>query len=330
MTESISAKELIEKVWAWRKKFLWISSVSAVLGLVIVFLLPKQYKSTAVVFPGRQFAVSKLVIEPNAGNQEDYMQIGDEDDCEKLIQILTSDELKLLVADKFDLWQRWKIRDEKFKLHYLRLKWDDQIKVKRTEFNSVKVEVHDYTANHSAELANGIVDYCDTVRKHMMRSVAEPVLKIVKAEYDSTLARMKVLEDSLNTLRLMGVLSYTDQVKEYSRVYAQALAKNDVAAMKRLSGKMDTLAKFGGIYEYVHNNLIEYGSKKYSYTKMKYDEALVNYNTYIPMKFVVAKAVPNEFKAKPKRMILLAVIILACNVFGLFVLLVKERFSSKK
>lgn len=329
MTESISAKELIEKVWTWRKIFLRITIAAAILGGVVVFLMPKQYKATAVVFPGRQFAVSKLVIEANAGNQEDYMEIGDEDDCEKLIQILTSDALKLRIADEFNLWKRWKIKDTTFSYHYLKLKWEDMVAIKRTEFNSVKIEVYDYTANGSAQIANGIVDFADTIRRKMMREVAEKVIKIVKDEYDSTLVKMQQMEDSLYALRSLGVLNYSVQVAVYSKEYAKSLAKNDVAAMKRLKGKLDTMAKFGGAYQYIEDNLERYASK-YPDIKMKYDEALVNYNNFIPMKFVVSKAVPNEWKAKPKRMILLGIIILASNVFGLFVLLIKERFPSSK
>jgi uncharacterized protein involved in exopolysaccharide biosynthesis len=47
----------------------------------------------------------------------------------------------------------------------------------------------------------------------------------------------------------------------------------------------------------------------------------------IPIKFVVEKAKPNEFKAKPKRLVLLAIAIIAANLMGLFFLLIKEKFG---
>ena len=73
MLDNISASELIKKIIEWRKKFLYITIAAAVISSVVVLLIPKQYKSTVVIFPARQFSVSKLVIEANAGNQEDYM-----------------------------------------------------------------------------------------------------------------------------------------------------------------------------------------------------------------------------------------------------------------
>lgn len=326
MIENISAKELILKIIQWRKKFMWITLVATLVTLVIVFLMPKQYKSTAVLFPARQFSVSKLVIEANAGNQEDYMMIGDADDCEKLMQILTCDELKIKVANAYNLWDRWKIKDTVFSYHYLKLKWEDQVAIKRTDYNSVKIEVYDYTADSAAFLANAISDYCDTIRFEMNRNISGQVLKIVKMEYDSTLSRMKILEDSLNKLRNLGVLHYKEQVKAYSKSYAKAIEKNDAGAMKRLEAKLDTLKKYGGAYQNIHDNLEKYGSK-YPDIKMKYDEAMVNYNTIIPSKFVVEKAKANEYKAKPRRLIFLIITVAAANLLGLFYLLFRERFS---
>lgn len=326
MIENISAKELMVKIYKWRKTFLWITLASALVTGILVYLMPKQYKSTAILFAARQFSVSKLVIEANAGNQEDYMQIGDADDVEKVMQILNSDALKIKVADAFNLWKRWKIKDTVFSYHYLRLKWDDMVSIKRTEYNSIKVDVYDYTADSAAFVANGIVQYCDSVKHDMNKQLTYSVLQVVKQEYDSTVARMKKLEDSIQVLRNLGVLHYKEQVKAYSKSYARALEKNDIGAIKRLEAKLDTLRKYGGAYQNMHDNLDKYSSK-YPDIKMKYDEALVNYNTMLPVKFVVEKAKPNEFKAKPRRAVYLAISVLACNLIGLFVLLFRERLA---
>jgi hypothetical protein len=328
MIENISATELIKRIIQWRKTFMWITLATIIVTGTVVFLMPKQYKSTAIVFPARQFSVSKLVIEANAGNQEDYMMMGDADDCEKLMQIFLSDGLKMRVADRYDLWKKWKLKDTTFRLHYLKIKWDDMVTIKRTEFNSIKVEVYDYTASDAANVANGITDFADTIRFHMNRQVAGQVVKIVKEEYDNTLLRMKELEDSLFKLRQLGVLHYKEQVKAYSRSYAKALEKNDVAAMKRLEPTIDTLKKYGSAYMNIKDNLDKYGAK-YPDIKMKYDEALVNYKSIIPLKFVVEKALPDEFKARPKRLMYLIITVLAANFFGLFYLLFRERFARK-
>jgi hypothetical protein len=325
MNEQVSARALLQKIIGYRKIFLIVNVATIVLTTIILLLMPKQYKSTAVLFAARQFSVSKLVIEANAGNQEDYMQIGDEDDCEKLIQLLQSDALKLKVANAFDLWTRWRIRDTVFSYHYLRLKWEDMVSIKRTEFNSVKVQVHDYTANGAAQIANGIVQYCDSVKADMSRELTGKVLRIVKAEYDSTLSRMKVLEDSMQSLRNLGVLHYKEQVRAYSRSYARALEKGDQQAARRLKGKLDTLTKFGGAYQIMKDNLERYGAK-YPDIKAKYDEALVNHTSILPVKFVVEYARPNEYKSRPRYVLTLGIVLLANNFITLLFLLIRDRF----
>jgi hypothetical protein len=203
------------------------------------------------------------------------------------------------------------------------------VTIKRTEFNSVKVEVYDYTANGAAQIANGITDYCDTVKHEMTKTITAGVLKIVKEEYDNTLLRMKELEDSLNVLRKLGVLHYKEQVKAYTKSYAKALEKNDAGAINRLEAKLDTLKKYGSAYQNIHDNLEKY-SFKYPDIKAKYDEALVNYNTSLPIKFVVEKAKPNEYKAKPNRLLILSITVIASNLLGFLFLLFREKFNKLK
>lgn len=328
MVDNISSTELIKKIFQWRKTFIIVSVATALITGVTVLLLPKQYKSTAVVFAARQFSVSKLVIEANAGNQEDYMQIGDEDDCEKLIQIINSDDMKLRVANALDLWTRWDLKDSVLGFHYLRLKWQDMVVIKRTEFNSIKVEAYDYTPEGAAQIANSITDYCDTVKKYMNREIAGQVLNIVKNEYDATVSRMKEFQDSLNTLMQLGVLSFSIQVKAYSKSYANAIEKNDQAAIKRLEGKLDTLKKYGMAYQTIRDNLDKY-SYKYPDIKQKYDEAVVNYNAIIPTKFVVEKAKPDKHREKPKRTIIVGLALVANNLLALLILLIKENLTKK-
>jgi hypothetical protein len=329
MTENISSVNLIAKIIKWRKVFIIVSLITVVLTGTVVFLLPKQYKSTVVVFPARQFSVSKLLTEQNFGNQEDYMELGDADDAEKLIQVLTSDILKIKVANAFNLWERWKIKDTTFAFHYLKLKWEDMVTIRRTELNSVKIEAFDYTAGGAAQIANGISDYCDTVRAEMSRGVAASALKICKDEYEHTLKMMGELEDSLQVLRNLGVLDYKTDVEAYTKSYAKAIEKGNKTAMAELEKKLDVLKKYGGAYMLVNENLKKYRFK-YPVAKSKYDDALVNYNSNLPFKFVVEKAKPNEYKARPMRLVILILTLIANNFLALIFLLFKEKFKNIK
>lgn len=326
MTENISAKTLIVKLIEWRKQLVLYTLIAVVIAVIVALLLPKQYKSTAVVFSARHFSTSKLLLEQNTGNQEDYMQLGDEDDAEKLIQVLNSDALKLKVAKSFDLYKRWKIKDTTFAYHYLKLKWEEMVTIRRTEFNSIKIEVYDYTANNSAQLANGISDYCDTVRNEMTKGVSKQALRIVKEALDNTMFMMAELEDSLQALRQIGILDYKTDVEAYTKSYAKAIEKGNKTAVIELEKKLDVLKKYGGSYLSINENLKKYRFK-YPVLKAKYDDELMNYKENLPFKFVVEKAKPNEYKAKPKRMTLVFIASLSSFVLIFISLLFIENFK---
>lgn len=326
---NINLTGLFKKVMEWKKPLLLFTSTATILAIVISFLIAPQYKSTGIIFPIRQFSVSKLLVEQNVGNQEDYMQIGDEDDAEKVIQVLTSESLKRLVADKFNLWERWKIKNDQYGDHNLTLKWDNMVKIKRTDFNSIKVEAYDYTANGSAEICNGIISYCDTVRKQMTQHLADEAFNIVKEEYDNTIMRMNELEDSLQALRNLGVLDYKTDVEAYTKSYAKALEKGNKQGASLLEEKLNNLKKYGGAYLHVSENLRKYRFK-FPVIKSKYDDAVVNKKKYLPFMFVLEKGKPNEFKARPFKSLIVLVSALSTFILTFIFLLFKENLSAIK
>ncbi len=326
---SPTSEDLLLLLLRHRKKLIIVFMVTAILTGALTFLFAPQYKSTTVVFAVRHFSVSKLLIEANQGTQEDYMQLGDEDDLEKVLQLLNSDDLKLLVANTNNLWERWKIENDKFALHNLRLKWDDMIRYKRTEFNSLKIESFDYTANGSAEIGNSIVSACDSLKFRMSRAMAKQALVIIEKEYNNTIIRMNELEDSLQSLRQLGILDYKSDVEAYTKSYAKAIEKGNSAGMKALESKLDNLKRYGGAYQLISENLRKYRFK-FPVIKAKYDEALVNVSTNIPATFVVEKAKPNEYRAKPQRTIITLVSACSALLLAVLYLLISERLTQLK
>jgi len=328
-SNNINLVNLIKKAVEWKKPLLLLSLSATFIAAIISFLIAPQYKSTATVFPTRQFSVSKLLIEQNIGNQEDYMMLGDEDDAEKVIQVLTTETLKTLVANKYNLWERWSVRKDKYAFHNLQLKWDNMVKIKRTDYNSIKIETYDYTANGAAEICNGIVKYADTVRYHMMLDMASKALAIVKDEYDNTIREMNVMEDSLQKLRALGILDYKEDVEAYTKSYAKALEKGNTAAIKLLEEKLNNLKKYGGSYLHVSENLRKYRFK-FPVIKAKYDEALVNRKKYIPFMQVAEWGVSDEFKARPIKTLIVLITFLSTFLLSFIILMFKENIVKFK
>jgi len=321
-----ASNSILANLYKWRKKLIIVTVSSAIISIIVSFLLPSQYKSTAVLYPSRAFSVSKLLIERSNSGQEDYMNIGDEDDAEKLLQLLNSNEIRLRVANKFNLWENWNIAKNSSQSNYfLNLKWHEMVSFKRTEFLSVEVIVFDYDAVRSAEIANSIVDYVDTIKFNMSKVVAKQALDIIEGEYLKTNVRIKELADSLQAIKELGVLDNGQEIYVYSRSLGKAIEKGNDKAQKVLQEKLDVLKKHGTAFDDVNAKLNNY-REKFAVIKNKYDEALVNYNHVLPAKFIVEKAFVTNKSARPVKSLIVIISIVSTFIFTFLILLIAERF----
>jgi len=309
------------------KKVFIITGIAAiVVGLITAFMLPVEYRSETIILPARHFSVSKLIIEPNVGNQPDYLEIGDDDDLEKLLQIIYSDDLKILLANKLNLWKRWKLENEKYKLHYLKNKWEHYINIHRTNYGSIRIKVYDKDPDTSAIIANKLVELIDTVQKNMSKDRIQVALTIVMNEYNNTIQRIKEMEDSLNTLRTLGIYDYKEQVKAFSKQYAKAIAKNDRQQKAQLESFFNILQKYGGAFNTWSENLRKYRAK-FAVIKNKYDQMIIDANNVLPLKYVIQKAYPDNKKVKPVRwfIILISFISAELVVFAYYLFQFKSQ-----
>lgn len=306
------------------KWFILAGIVSIAIGLVVSFLLPIEYQSETIILPARHFSVSKMLVEPNVGNQEDYLEIGDDDDLEKLIQIIYSDELKVLVADKMHLWKRWKIQNKEYKLYYLKSKWDHYVSIYRTNYSSVKIKVYDRNPDTAALLANTIVELIDTIQKNMTRERINVALQIVKQEYENTIQRINEMEDSLNSLRKLGIYDYKEQIKAFSKQYAKSIAKDNPKEINNMHQLFENLQKYGGAYNTWSENLRKYRAK-FAVIKYKYDQMLIDANTTLPLKYVVQKALVDNKKARPIRWLVVLICFLSTELLVLSYFIFKSK-----
>lgn len=295
------------------KVFLIYGIISVVIGTIISFILPVEYESETIILPARHFSVSKMLVEPNVGNQEDYMEIGDDDDLEKLLQIVYSDDLKILLANKMNLWKRWKIENKEYKLYYLKSKWEHYINIYRTNYGSVKIKVYDRHPDTAAIIGNLIVELIDSVQKNMNAERVKTALMIVKNEYENTISRINEMEDSLNSLRKLGIYDYKEQIKAFSKEYAKAIAKGNIKEKENVEQVFNLLQKYGGAYNTWSENLRKYRAK-FAVIKAKYDQMLVDANHVLPLKFTVQKAVPNNKKARPIRWLIVLISFVSTQV----------------
>jgi capsular polysaccharide biosynthesis protein len=313
------SSKLVLFLISWRKPLFFIVALSLVLSLIFSspwFITPK-FKSTVIMFPTSGNSISKALLSDYPGAKQDILEFGEDAQTEQMLQILNSSKIRDRVVNKFDLMKHYGIDPgSEYKNTYLQREFERNITYKRTEFMAVKITVLDKDPQMAADIANSIADLLDSVKNDMQRSRAKQGFKIVEAEYLSLKNEVKVMEDSLSKLRMLGVNDYETQAEMMNQQLAIEIAKNNTHGIKALEDKLSILSKYGGPYVSLRDAL-EYEKKQLSLVKSKYDEARIDATEALPQKFVVESAYKAEKKAYPIRWL-----IMLTTTFSVFLLAV--------
>ena len=146
----------------------------------------------------------------------------------------------------------------------------------------------------------------------------------MEQEYNTLWNEMHQLEDSLNTLRKLGVFDYESQVEMLSQQLAVELGKGNTQGVNKIQEQLDILAEYGGA-SYAINERLDNDRLQLSLVKAKYEEAKVDATEFIPHKFVVTSAFQAERKAYPVRWIIVVVTVLSTFLLLIFCIVFYDR-----
>ena len=176
-------------------------------------------------------------------------------------------------------------------------------------------------------MANDIAELYDSTMNAMQKEVAIKAFQLVETEYKSLCDEMAALEDSLNTLRQLGVFDYESQVEMLSQQLAVELGKGNQQGVKNIQEHLDVLADYGGAY-YAISEKLDHDRLQLSLVKTKYEEAKVDATEDIPHKFVVTSAFQAEHKSYPIRWVIVVITVVATFLLLLLLLAVSERYGA--
>jgi uncharacterized protein involved in exopolysaccharide biosynthesis len=336
MTEEVkkgmdfNSSNLLQFIVRWKRP-LGIVTVLAMLASIIfsspVFIPPK-YESTVIMFPTSTASVSKSLLSQNPQGKQDLLQFGEEEQAEQLLQILNSDEIRSRVVAKYDLMNHYEIDTAaQYKYTELFKEYESNIKFKRTEFQSVRVDVLDTDPIMAANIANDIAALVDSVKNRMQQERAHKAMVIAETEYFGMRDYVQELEDSLNSLRAMGINDYESMSERFTEYYAKAILEGNQRAMSKLEEQLGTLSKYGGAYVSIRD-ILEHEKKQLSHLRVKYKEAKVDAEQTLPHKFIVNNAVPAEKKSYPVRWLIVMVTTVSAFLFSLLTIIAVENFRN--
>lgn len=317
--------DLVVFLWRKRRLIIGITLLGAIAGVIAAYAIRPRFKSEVILFPAITNSVSKALLSEQSTGRDDILALGDEEDAEQLLQILHSDLVRERSAERFELMKVYRIKpDDPHKNSDLREAYEDHIKFEYTKFGSVRVEVLDEDPQRAADIANFIADQVDSVWRDMARERAMKGFTLVKAKVEELQGQIEQMEDSMRTLRSLGVQDYHTQTERYNEYLGAAILKGDQRAVKEFEDRFKVLAQYGGAYVTLQDRQFN-EVKRLSVLRMKLEQAQADLESDLPHKFVVNKAVAADRKSYPVRWLVVAISTASALLLALLLIIIQEN-----
>jgi uncharacterized protein involved in exopolysaccharide biosynthesis len=325
---NLNSENLIVFFYKWKKILISVTLVALLCSVVGSLLIKNKYKSTVILFPTTTSSISKALLSANNTGREDILRFGEEEEAEQLLQILNSDEIRKRIVEKYNLVNHYEIdADDEFINTKIQKEYEANVSFERTKFMSVEISVLDYNADTAALIANDISSLLDTVKNRMRKEIAIDAFAIVSNRYNDQKEYVRGLEDSLTSLRKLGVIDYESQAERITEQLSIAILQGKNTAIKALEQKLEVLGKYGGAYVSIREQL-GYEKRQLTFIHTKYEEIKVDAETNLQHKFIVNHAFPAEKKAYPIRWLIVVIATFSAFLFTLILLLFVESFKS--
>lgn len=303
MDNFFNSKNILDILLKWKWHLAVILVITVIVSAVISspLVITPLYKSSAVVYPSN--------ISPYS----------DENETEQMVQMLQSRDIRDSVVKKFDLGKHWNL-DSNYKYFMSSLDWvfAQRIKVTKTPYEAVSIQVWDPDPRMACDVVNGMLDFYNT----KVRSMHKEKFKEVVTNYEELVAFKKKSLDSLadraKELGLnYGLMDYQGQTREVMRAI---LGTGGVARLAEAQKYKKALEEKGGEMKLIEE-LMTAESEGYTVFKLDYDRALLDYNRNYTFVNVLTHPYPADKKDYPIRWLIvigsvIAVLFLSVIVIG--------------
>ncbi|MCQ2272933.1 MAG: Wzz/FepE/Etk N-terminal domain-containing protein [Bacteroidales bacterium] len=327
--ENFNSFSLIQFIWHRRWTFLWVCLATAILSLIVSFLIRPQYKSTAIIYAPRTNSVAKILLNEQTYNERlDMKAYAEEEGTEQMMEILNSREIKDILINKFDLYKHYEINPQ---AKYARTKIYKNLKsavdIKRTQYGAIAINVQDRDPQIASDMANEITFLIDSIKHRIDNERAMAAYKALQQQLDSIDREVARIDDSLKMVMEYGVFDFTTQSERMLQQYAIAISQGNNAGVQRLKKELEIMATWGPKHITWIGEQEEF--RKYqALCKANMMSLLVDMNNDIPVKFVIEKAIPADKKAYPKKSLIVVFSTLASFIILLIVLLSIDKVKA--
>ncbi len=311
MAKFFNSSELLSLLDKWKVHLTVIVIIAAVLGGVFsgpAFITP-LYKSHAVLYPA---------------NTDSYSE---ESETEQMLQIFNSQDIKDSVINKFKLDEHYNIdKNYKYYKSVLYNEYGEKIKIGKTPYEAVSIDVLDKNPDTAAMIANSLIHFYD---KKMARLHKTKYVEVADM-YRLQLQKKRNTIDSLKTILQelgedYGIIEYSNQSQEIFRgllgTYDGNIGKINKKEVERLKKNME---KYSGQLLEV-TEMIQNEARTYVQVKLDYELAVRFIDSHMTYSNIVSAPFVSDRKEYPVRWIIVALAALAAFMFSSFIIMFIEN-----
>jgi len=319
-------------LYKWRQPLIIITIIAIIISIIFSspFFITPKYKSTVILFPTSSNSISQVLLGKKINNKKDILEFGEDEQTERMLQILNSNKIKDRIIEKYNLGNHYGInKNKKYFKTKINNEYESNISFRRTEYMAVKISVLDKDPQMAADIANDISILLDSTVNDIKRDRSYKGFIIVENEYIRLKSQIKEVEDSLKTLRKLGVHDYESQAEMINQQLAIEIAKGNKQSINRLEEKLDILANYGGAYVTLRDAL-EYDIEQLSIVKTRYEDARIDAQQVLPQKFIVNHAFKAEKKSYPIRWLFTVFLTFSVLFLSILVIIIIENYEKIK
>lgn len=197
---------------------------------LVFFVLPRQYKSTAVVVATNPVLADKARLF-NDNIEGLYSTYGSEDDLNRIYGIATLDTTYKQLVQKFDLIQYYEIEGDDAPLNQRKaiVALKEDLDLTKTELYQLKISATTKDKMLSASLANALVDIVQSMMQDVWKNNTTSTLQNIQSSTVQLEKQIDGLKDSVSevvNIKRSGLLKQIQQNQKLINQYSVTLSNN--------------------------------------------------------------------------------------------------------
>lgn len=288
-----------------------LMSIGASIIFSSSFFIPPKFKSEAAVYPSN------------------LMKYSNETETEQLLQLFFGNDIRDSVISKYDLVNHYDIdTSSRGYLFNLNKKYNNNISINKTKFESVNIEVIDTDPVIARDIAQELITQVNNKIKMLHQIKANELVVIRKNEIDNKKALIDTLEAEIKIYSTKyGLLDYAQQSREVTAGYMNMLLESKKGqSMQKAEELYENLKQEGHHFQDLHHQLT-LAREEYNKKLIIYDEAVRDVNKKLTYTNTVVFPEVADKKAYPVRWLIVVLSFIGSIFFTFILLLFNNRLK---